>query len=87
MAIEIVESPIVPGDSLVIHGTDAKGDPVYASVEYLGRTRDKGYRFESETYGWMWFMNRQKTEIWCERTPDIHYPVDNRSGWLRFIPN
>lgn len=87
MRIEVVETPIEKGDYLTIWGTNPENkDPVYARVEYLGRTRDRGYRFESLTYGWIWHMNKDKTEIWCEYTPEKRYPVDNSSGWLRYIP-
>ena len=75
------------GDVIWINGINPEnGEPVYALVEYIGRTRDKGYKFESATYGWTWFVDREKTYIYHELSPEKHYLIDNSTGWLRYLP-
>ena len=75
------------GDEITVHGTDPKtGDPIYARVEYLGRNKVGGYRFQSMTYDWLWIVDKEKQTIYCSYNLDRKYPIDNSTGWLRYLP-
>ena len=102
MTIEILtDYTLKRGDTLTLHAYDNRPNAsipeIYAHVEYLGRSRfrrtatlnaaySNAYMFESTTYGWLWYMNAEQTEIWNERDPAVHYAVDNRTGWLNHLP-
>ena len=100
MTIEILtDYTLKRGDCLTLHAFDRRPNAaipeIYARVEYLGRLRRpsrrrpacvNAYVFGSTTYGWLWYMNAEQTEIWNEREPEIRYAVDNRTGWLASLP-
>jgi hypothetical protein len=55
-------------------------------VEYLGRNKIGGYRFQSLSYDWLWIVDKEKQTIYCSYNLDRKYPIDNSTGWLRYLP-
>lgn len=69
------------GDELTIRSENWE---VYATVIYRGKTKNGDYKFQSVTYGWYWFISKDKTEIWCEHTPNKKWKNDKDSG--KYLP-
>ncbi len=71
------------GDPVTLWWKDPSWDkntPCYASCTYIGRTRDGKYKFESDTYGWLYLLDLENKKITTPRGKV--FDVWNDSGWL-----
>lgn len=57
----------------------------YAETEYVGKTRDGKYKFESTNYGWIYLVDLDSNKVISPKGQE--YEIDNSTGWLDTFVN
>ena len=78
------------GDYISIHWENGDRPGFAYDLRYKGRNKEKGYVFESTIYGWNYIVDcKKETVTFCGygKKDWATHPVDNSTGWLRYLPD
>lgn len=83
--IILTEDKLQRGESICIHFKSEDWPYGYAQCTYLGQRGGK-HIFESDTYGWKYFVDPAANTVVNEENPDKIYELDNVTGWTKYLP-